>query len=90
MAKDWVPNQTDRDRMARDLQIKADWHAKRAGGRANASLERAGQLHYRAETARVGIPHPDRPDVKHIKGRAVEPESKPRAGRPSPADFAWR
>jgi len=93
MAKDWksfTPNQSDRDEMASDLHKKADWHKRNAGSGKSASLEGAAQHVYRAELAREGVPHPDLPKVRHMGGRAVEPESKPRSSRPDPKEFAFR
>lgn len=89
MVKNWEPNQADRDEMADSLVKKAKWHLRNAG-KGHASNESAAQNMYRAELTRSGIPHPDLPKVRHVGGRAVEAESKPRSGRPKPEDFAWR
>lgn len=76
-----------------ELRKKAKWHEDRAGApKQNASLQKAAQMHYRAELQDRGVDTPNTPLVKtrKVAGKFVEPESKAGSGRPSPSDFAWR
>lgn len=78
------------------LKKKAKWHTDRAGSRLPASMEKAAQLHYRAELLKV--PNAGMPTgplakgtrVREMGGRSVEPEFKNKSGRPDPKEFAWR